>query len=558
MADDADSKLGGPRAWFLLILLTAILAISLLDRQIVGILAGDIRRDLHLNDSEFGLIYGTFFGIFYALFSIPLGRLADGWSRTRQVALSLLGWSAATYGSALCHSFGPMAVMRTLVGVGEAGVGPASYSLISDLFPKAKRATAFAVYGSGTAIGVGLSSWIGGGIADAWTRAFGGGPGWFGLTGWQAAFVAVSVPAVLVALLMWRVREPPRGISDGLVQPGDSHPFRRAGEELMALLPMLSLLNLRRLRAPASAWVYNTVAFVLVCAGTIVATKAAESVTPPDRLTIYTTLSGFPITSHFIQWATVGLGIYAFVSWTQSQRLRDVVAHRVMWSSPTFIALIIAAALNMMVTYGLTAWGPLFAVRHYHASMAEVGAKLGLAIGVAGLIGVVGGGWLADVIRKRHPLGRLWVLLVCVTLPAPAVWITFSQPTLTRFAVAHTIVSLFLGGWLPCCAATLHDLVLPRMRGTAIALMYLSITIFGLGTGPYLVGLMSDITGDLGGSVLRLYGVSVLSFIAVVCALRTFTRDEATLLDRARAAGEPLEEERYNGPLETQLTGRRL
>ncbi len=540
MRDDAVLKLGGARAWLLLILLTAILAISLLDRQIVGILAGDIRRDLHLNNSEFGLIYGTFFGIFYALFSIPLGRLADGWSRTRQVALSLLGWSAATFGTALCQSFGPLAVMRTLVGVGEAGVGPASYSLISDLFPKSQRATAFAVFGSGTAIGVGLSSWIGGGVADAWNRAFGGLPGWFGLTGWQAAFVAVSAPAVILTVVIWRVREPPRGISDGLVQPGDPHPFRRAGQELMALLPVLSLLNLRRLRAASSAWLYNIVTLVLVCAGTIVATKAAEAVTPPDHLTIYTTLLGFPLTSHFIQWATVGLGIYAFVSWTQSQRLRDAVAHTVMWSSPTFVALIVAAALNMMVTYGLTAWGPLFAVQKYHASMAEVGAKLGLAIGVAGLVGVVGSGWLADVIKKRYPRGRLWVLLVCVTLPAPAVWITFSQPTLTRFAVGHTVVSLLLGGWLPCCAATLHDLVLPRMRGTAIAVMYLSITIFGLGTGPYLVGLMSDITGDLGGSVLRLYGISALSFIAVVSALRTFSRDEATLLERAHAAGEPI------------------
>lgn len=541
MGDATDSRLGGTRAWLLLILLTAILAISLLDRQIVGILAGDIRRDLHLDNSEFGLVYGTFFGIFYALFSIPLGRLADGWSRTRQVALSLLGWSAATFGTALCASFGSLAVMRTLVGVGEAGVGPPSYSLISDLFPKSQRAAAFAVYGSGTAIGVGLSGWIGGSVADTWNRAFGGAPGWFGLSGWQAAFIAVSVPALFVALIMWRVREPPRGISDGLVQPGDAQPFRRAGQELLALLPVLSLLNLRRLHAAGSARLYNTGALLLVCVGTILATKATEALTPQDRLTIYATFLGFPITSHFIQWATVGFGAYAFVSWIQAQRLRDTVAHRLMWCSPTFVALMIAAALNMLVTYGLTAWGPLFAVQRYHASMAEVGAKLGLAIGVAGLVGIVASGWLADVIRKRHPLGRLWVLLVCVTLPAPAVWITFSQPTLTRFAVGHTLVSLLLGGWLPCCTATLHDLVLPRMRGTAVAILYLSITTFGLGTGPYLVGLMTDVTGDLGGSVMKLYGISVLSFIAVVCALRTFARDEASLLDRARAAGEPLE-----------------
>jgi MFS family permease len=536
----ASEKLGGGRSWYVLILLTLVASVSLLDRQIITILAVDIKRDLGLNDSEIGLIYGTFFAIFYALFSIPLGRLADGWIRTRQVALALGGWSLATIGCAFAGGFASMSAWRIGVAVGEAGAGPAAYSLVADLFPKAKRATAFAVYGSSSAIGVGLSIAMGGIVVDAWNGAFPGGVGWFGMVGWQAAFVAASLPGFVLAILILLVREPLRGISDGIVQPHEPHPFAKAGGEMMALVPPFSFFNLRRIGAEAGAWRRNLGYLALAIAFVAGMTAAVHAMIPPDKLKIYTTILGVRVTSHLVQWAIVGFGGYAAFSWIQAQRVRDPAASAVMWSSPTFIAMIVIASFNLLLNYGYSAWMAPYAVITFHAPMAEVGIKLGLTAAVAGGLGVIAGGVMGDWARRRSPIGRLWVLLFCTSLPLPMAFITLSQTTLDSYLAWLLASSFVLTGWFPCCTATLYDIVLPRMRGTAIAILYLGITIVGMGTGPYLVGTVSDVTGSLSRAILTGYSASVIVWIAIFVAMRHLARDEASLLDRARAAGEPV------------------
>ena len=107
-------------------------AVSLLDRQILAILAPAIKHDLNVGDAEMGLLFGTVFALFYALFSLPLGRLADGWTRTRLLAISLVVWSAATALGGLASSFGVLAASRLGVGIGEAASQPAGTSLIYD------------------------------------------------------------------------------------------------------------------------------------------------------------------------------------------------------------------------------------------------------------------------------------------------------------------------------------------------------------------------------------------------------------------------------------------
>src|SRR5690606_2442010 len=114
------------------------------------------------------------------------------------------------------------------------------YSLLADLFPRSRRATAYAVYGAGTAIGTGLSTAFGGAMVDMWNARFPDGNGWLGLAGWQATLIAAALPGFVLALAILFVREPTRGLADGIVQPREAHPFRRAGDELMALFPPLS------------------------------------------------------------------------------------------------------------------------------------------------------------------------------------------------------------------------------------------------------------------------------------------------------------------------------
>ena len=123
-------------------ILFLVYVLNFVDRQIISILAEDIKRDLGLKDEDLGFLYGTAFGVFYSLFGIPLGRLADNWHRVRLMTIGLTLWSTMTALSGLSRTGGHLAAARIGVGIGEATASPSAYSLISDYFPKRLRATA--------------------------------------------------------------------------------------------------------------------------------------------------------------------------------------------------------------------------------------------------------------------------------------------------------------------------------------------------------------------------------------------------------------------------------
>src|SRR5690606_38393779 len=139
--------------WYALFLVSCAQAMSLLDRQILSILAPSIREDLQIGDAELGLLYGTVFSLFYALFSLPLGRLVDGWIRTRLLAVCITMWSFSAGLAAFASGFGLLAISRLGVGIGEAASQPAANSIIFDEFPRARRGTAMAALGIATALG---------------------------------------------------------------------------------------------------------------------------------------------------------------------------------------------------------------------------------------------------------------------------------------------------------------------------------------------------------------------------------------------------------------------
>ena len=171
-----------------------------------------------------GFLFGTAFGVFYALFGIPLGRLADSWHRVRLMSIGLALWSAMTALSGFAKNATTLTVARIGVGVGEATASPSAYSLISDWFPARLRATALAIYSSGLYIGGGISLLIGGLIVENWNAAYpDGGP--LGLVGWQAAFLSVGLPGLVLALWVLTLREPVRGKCGGLRADG----LRRCG-----------------------------------------------------------------------------------------------------------------------------------------------------------------------------------------------------------------------------------------------------------------------------------------------------------------------------------------
>jgi len=141
---------------YVLGVLVVVYVLNFLDRQIISILAEDIKADLGIDDAQIGFLYGTAFAVFYAIFGIPLGRLADVWNRRTLISMGLAFWSLMTAVSGLARTFPQLAAARIGVGVGEASATPAAFSMLSDSFPARMRATVLALYSSGIYIGAGL------------------------------------------------------------------------------------------------------------------------------------------------------------------------------------------------------------------------------------------------------------------------------------------------------------------------------------------------------------------------------------------------------------------
>jgi MFS family permease len=193
------------------VVLTAAYIVSFIDRQILALLVVPIQRDLGLSDTQMGLLLGPSFAVFFALFGIPIGRLADRGTRRNIVAVGIAAWCAMTALCGLARNCLQLLVARIGVGVGEATLGPCALSLISDYFPAERRARPLGFYAMGVSVGSALALLIGGKVV-AWVFAA---PSLLlpllgELRAWQAVFLVVGAPGLLMSLLMLTVREPPR------------------------------------------------------------------------------------------------------------------------------------------------------------------------------------------------------------------------------------------------------------------------------------------------------------------------------------------------------------
>src|SRR5262245_15450942 len=149
-------------AWYVVGVLTLVYVFSFIDRQILSLLVGPIRRDLGISEKQMSLLMGASFAVFYTLFGIPLGRLADTRSRRGIIAVGVAFWSVMTAACGLTRSFWQLALARIGVGVGEASLSPSAYSLIADYFRPERRSTALSVYSMGIYVGSGLAYALGG------------------------------------------------------------------------------------------------------------------------------------------------------------------------------------------------------------------------------------------------------------------------------------------------------------------------------------------------------------------------------------------------------------
>ncbi|WP_333573125.1 MFS transporter [Sphingomonas sp.] len=512
-----DGAKATPYAWYVLSLLLLVYILNFIDRQIVAILADDIKRDLGLRDQDIGFLYGTAFGVFYALFGIPLGRLADNWHRVRLMTAGLVLWSSMTALSGFARTGLVLGLARMGVGVGEATAGPAAYSLISDWFPKRLRATALALYSSGVYLGGGLSLFLGALIVQRWNQAYpGGGP--LGLVGWQAAFLAVGIPGLLVAAWVVTLREPPRGLSEGMATPRHPAPFRAFFEELLTIIPPFTLIGAARL---GRATLARNLAVLVLVAGLVTLLVAL----------------GEPAA----QWIAVGIGIYAVYSWATALRRRDPPTYALIVGSPAFLCVVLAYGLNTFLAYAMAAFAPSFIRRSFDIPPEQLGSLgfwIGAPVALAGFLGVTLAGRIADALRARSPVGRIHVLLFACLAPIVPIFLLFTAKSLTMAYVMLPVAQFLICGGLGAAAATTQDLVLPRMRGTATAAFFIGTTLIGLALGPYCAGRIATLTGDLATGVLALLASVPIALGAIGGAYRLLPAAEASKLARARAAGE--------------------
>ena len=168
MATAAAGSTGAQSVRLTLWILLTVYVFNFIDRQIVNILAEPIARDLNLSDTQIGLMTGLAFALFYTVLGIPIARFADRptTSRPRLIAVALALWSAMTALCGAAQNFVQLLLARIGVGVGEAGCTPPAHSLISDIVPPAKRASALAFYTLGIPVGTLLGMIIGCTLVD--------------------------------------------------------------------------------------------------------------------------------------------------------------------------------------------------------------------------------------------------------------------------------------------------------------------------------------------------------------------------------------------------------
>ena len=187
---------------FALLLLTLVYGFNFIDRQIMGILAPFIQKDLGLTNTELGLLIGLAFAVFYTFVAIPIAWLADRFNRVNILSIALATWSAFTALTGLANNFVQVALARMGVGIGEAGGSPPSHSIISDMYPKEERASALGVYSMGIPLGIMAAYFVTASLMDVSEDQ----------VNWRQIFIFLGLTGIALAVVVKLVlREPIRG-----------------------------------------------------------------------------------------------------------------------------------------------------------------------------------------------------------------------------------------------------------------------------------------------------------------------------------------------------------
>ena len=408
-------------------LLTVVYTFNFIDRQLLSILQESIKADLLLSDQQLGLLTGIAFAMFYVTAGIPIARWADRGNRRNIVALAIGVWSFMTAISGLVQNYVQLLLARMGVGVGEAGGSPPAHSIISDIFPPERRASALAFYSMGVNIGI-----LFGFLAGGWLNE---------IFDWRTAFFVVGAPGLIIALIVrYTLREPIRGLSEQRQVETQTVPFS-------------NVLNL-------------------------------------------------------------------------------------LMSRPAFKHMAFGAALNAFAGYSTSSWTASFMIRSHGMSTGELGTWLAMIMGFGGAVGVFAGGVIAERLARKDVRWYMWLPaltgLICVPFMVANYMVAGAYTALIVSIIPGILFNVYLGNTL----AMTHGLVGLRMRALASAILFFILNLIGLGLGPWVIGLLSDLLAPtLGQESLRhamlylLPAMMTWSGIHFYLASRTLKEDLANAPD---------------------------
>jgi MFS family permease len=502
-----------PYAWYALFLLSFANMFNYIDRHIVSALSPAIKADLKLDDADIGFLLGTAFAVLYGVLGISMGRIADALSRTRLMASGLSLWSAMTALSGGAMSFATMSGARLGVGVGEATANPVSQSMLSDYFPARNRGAVLGVYLASVHLGTAIALILGGVILKKWSSWCGVFPaGACEIASWRAAFLVVGLPGLVLACLVFFLREPPRPQAH-VAKPA----IQIVRQEIGSAIPPFTLFTLAKLGGSGAVGTNILLILLLAVVGGAIAY----------------------LTGDRAQWIAVSIGVYSVTTWSQILKHGDSPLYKLTFGCPTFMTMMFGGALLACFVGTIATWAMPYAMRTLGGDSAKIGLALGAAQFGSAVTSVILGGIVSDWWKKRDARAPIWIGLIALLVPVPLLFLLLSAKTLGAYVAAYSIITLFAMSWAGPFAAEAMGLVMVRMRGAASAIFSLVMILMAAGIGPYWVGKISTISGSL---TTGLY--SLLAFVPAAAILLTMAarrlRDETAMgrQARARAAGE--------------------
>lgn len=353
-AEEATGRPSGVYAWYVVAVLIIAYIMAFLDRQIMSLLVAPIKADLGISDVQIGLLQGLAFAIFYSLCILPAGWLVDRYNRRNILAIGLACWCLMTFLCGLSNSFGELFAARMGVGIGEAVLGPAAFSIITNLFSKKKLPLAISIYSIGGSIGAGLAYLFGSLAASIAGPAIALFPILEGLSDWQVAFIIVSLPGLPFLLLLLTIREPRHA----------SVRIRRASPPVMPFL-----------RARARFFIFYCTGI-----GLLTTVSYANMAWIP---TLFSRIHGWEtsVTARYlglmmVSFGTAGILSGGVIAMRMSGRYRDATLRVAFWGASALVPVCAAAALVSNPWLSLALYAPFTFISTSFVSLGPTSIQL--------------------------------------------------------------------------------------------------------------------------------------------------------------------------------------